>query len=127
MPKARGGLGIRDLATVNKSLLYNTAWNIATNQDHLLTAVLKAKYFSNASFWTAPIHIPKSAFSSSILATKPGFNENCSYQICNGNTNIWSQPWCPIWQHMHDLLNYPNQIQPLPNIVFDFWIPVTRQ
>lgn len=74
-----------------------------------------------------PIHLPKSAFWSSILAIKPSFTDNCSYQICAGNTNILSHPWCPIWEHMHDLIIYPNEVQPLPNIVSDLWIPGTLQ
>lgn len=50
--KENGGLGIRDLEMVNKSLIIHAAYNIANNKNPLLTSVLKAKYFPN-SFWTA--------------------------------------------------------------------------
>jgi hypothetical protein len=48
--KENGGLGIRDLETVNKSLIIHAAYNIADNKNPFLTAVLKAKYFPNSFF-----------------------------------------------------------------------------
>ena len=48
--KENGGLGIRDLYTVNISLLIHAAYDIANNKNPFLTAVLKAKYFHNSSF-----------------------------------------------------------------------------
>jgi hypothetical protein len=64
--KDNGGLGIRDLYTVNKSLIIHAAYNIATDKN-LLTSVLKAKYFSNTSLWKATNSGPRSAFWSSVL------------------------------------------------------------
>lgn len=49
-PKENGGLGIRDLHTVNKSLLIHAAWNVATLKNPMLSAVLKAKYYPHSSF-----------------------------------------------------------------------------
>jgi len=49
-PKENGGLGIRDLYNVNKSLLTQAAWNIATQKNPMLSTVLKAKYYPNSSF-----------------------------------------------------------------------------
>jgi hypothetical protein len=40
--KENGGLGIRDLYIVNKSLLTQASWNIVTNKNPFLTSVLKA-------------------------------------------------------------------------------------
>lgn len=50
-PKNEGGLGVRDLTTVNKSLLLNAAWKIATGKNQFLTDILKSKYHPNSSFW----------------------------------------------------------------------------
>jgi hypothetical protein len=47
--KDNGGLGIRDLYTINRSLLIHAAYDIANNKNHFLTTVLKAKYFHNSS------------------------------------------------------------------------------
>jgi len=49
--KENGGLGIRDLHLVNKSLVIHTAYNIANSKDPFLSAVLKSKYYPHNSFF----------------------------------------------------------------------------
>jgi hypothetical protein len=49
-PTEHGGLDIRDLQTVNKSLIIQSGWNIVTDKNSFLTDILKAKYFPNESF-----------------------------------------------------------------------------
>ena len=68
--KENGGLGIRDLYTVNKSLLTHAAWDIATNKNPFLSSILKAKYYHNGPFWTTNTNGPRSIFWSSILQVK---------------------------------------------------------
>lgn len=65
-PKNEGGLGVRDLLMVNRSLIVHAAWNIATSKNPFLSAILKAKYFCSTSFWLA-----------SNIATLP-FGPQCS-------------------------------------------------
>jgi hypothetical protein len=48
--KDNGGLAIRDIHIVNKSLILNAAWRIATNKGAYLSAVLKSKYYPHNSF-----------------------------------------------------------------------------
>ena len=55
-PKSEGGLGIRNLLDVNKSLVLHSAWLIASNKDPFLTGVLKSKYYPRTSFWKASTH-----------------------------------------------------------------------
>jgi hypothetical protein len=86
--KDNGGLGIRDLHTVNKSLIIRNAYDIATNKNPLLTAVLKSKYFHTSSFWTANRYGPKSIFWSSILQVKKDLIDNATYQLHAGNASI---------------------------------------
>jgi len=78
-PKENGGLGIRDLHTINKSLIIHGAWNIATNKNPFLTVILKAKYFHNSPFWTATADGPRSIFWSSILQVKNNLSSNSIY------------------------------------------------
>jgi hypothetical protein len=61
---------IRDLFTVNKSLLLNAVWKIATGKNQFLSDILKAKYYPNSSFWLAGNHSTKSAFWASITSIK---------------------------------------------------------
>ena len=48
--RQNGGLGIRDLHLVNKSLIMHTAYTLATNKNPFLTEVIKAKCYPNSSF-----------------------------------------------------------------------------
>ncbi|KAG2574598.1 hypothetical protein PVAP13_7KG344340, partial [Panicum virgatum] len=125
-PKSMGGLGIKDLYNVNKSLLLKTAWNIVTEKDPNLTAILKGKYFHKSSFWTAPSSTPKSLFWASILKIRETLTNNCSYQILRGNTTIWNQPWVQCWTNMHNLLSTEQPATALPNSISDLWLPNTK-
>lgn len=55
-------------------------------------AVLKAKYYPNSSFWTA---------------------------ISTGNSSIWSTPWCPVWNNIHDHMLLPVTQLPMPGYYGD--------
>ena len=122
-PKKEGGLGIRDLGTVNKSLLLNAAWKVATGKNEFLSDILKAKYHPNTSFWKAGNSQCKSVFWSSIMSVKDTLIKNCSIQIHKGNSSIWSSPWCSIWEEIHDHIKLPLMIPRLPSYVSDLWEP----
>jgi hypothetical protein len=66
-PYDQGGLGIRDMGLINQSLIINSAWNISTNKNPFLSAILKAKYYPDNNFWTAPNSSFRSVYWSSIL------------------------------------------------------------
>jgi hypothetical protein len=63
-------LGIRDMELINKSLLIHTAWNVITQENPFLSNVLKAKYYTNSSFWNNTTSGPRSVFWSSVLQVK---------------------------------------------------------
>ncbi|WVZ84425.1 hypothetical protein U9M48_031461 [Paspalum notatum var. saurae] len=86
-PKHLGGLGIKNIITVNKSLVTHSAWMIATQKDPFLSDVLKAKYYPH-SFWKAPPTRSRSVFWSSIQNVKNYIQDNCTYQIHEGCPNI---------------------------------------
>lgn len=93
--KDNGGLGIRDLLKVNRSLILHAAWNIATGKGNFLAAILKSKYFPTTSFWLSQNTNCKSIFRASILQMKQTLTDQCITQIHNGNSSIWSTPWFP--------------------------------
>jgi hypothetical protein len=125
-PIEHGGLGTKDMELVNQSRIIHCAWNIATNKNPLLSAILKAKYHPSASFWNAPNSGPRSMFWSSVLQVRHHLNSNAIYQIHNGNSSIWSQPWCPIWNNVHEHLILPIVNSPLLAKVSDLWVPETQ-
>jgi hypothetical protein len=114
-------LGIRDLYSVNKVLLIQAAWNVATHKNPMLLAILKAKYYPNSSFCTGT----KSIFWSSILQVKQELSSNSTLQIHSGNSSIWSTPWCPVWDKIHDHMLLPVTQLPMPTTVSELWHPET--
>lgn len=117
----KSGLGIRNIYTVNKSLVFHSAWLVATNKDPFLTSVLKARYFPNNSFWRASCSGTRSVFWSFILQVKHYLHEQCVVQIHRGNSNIWTDPWFDNWEGIHSHLINPHINRQLPNLVSDLW------
>jgi hypothetical protein len=87
---------------------------------------MKSKYFHNSFFWTAKTDGPRSIFWSSILQVRQNLTQNAIYQIHNGNSSIWSSPWCPIWDSIHNHLRLSVTHTPLPSVVSDLWHPNTH-
>lgn len=108
---------------MNRSLIIHAAYDIANNKNSLLTSIIKAKYFHNSSFWTAKNFGPRSIFWSSIMQVKKELCTNTVAQIHAGNTSIWSAPWCPVWESIHDHLLLPVTTTPLPATASDLWLP----
>ncbi|KAK9684945.1 hypothetical protein RND81_10G244700 [Saponaria officinalis] len=54
-PKCRGGLGFRDFQKFNMALLGKHAWRLATENEGLMTRVLKSRYFPNTSYMEAEL------------------------------------------------------------------------
>ena len=107
-------------------MLINTAWRLAYHPNSTVAKIIKSKYFPYGSFWTAPLYFPKSMFWSSILSIGHHLEQNVTIQLANGNTSIWSQPWCSIWKEMHDRLNLEQSDYQIPDKVSDLWLPNTK-
>jgi len=95
-----------------------------TVKNPLLSAVLKSKYFHSSSFWLIAI-LDQGPFSSylSCRLKKDLCTNTFFFQIHAGNTSIWSTPWCPVWESIHDHLLLPVTTRPLPATAFDLWLP----
>lgn len=68
--KEEGGLGFRNMSHFNISLLAKQGWRIITNQNSLVTRVLKAKYFPNDHFLNSSLKNLSSYTWKSIWAAK---------------------------------------------------------
>jgi hypothetical protein len=125
-PKAQGGLGIRDMELINKSLIIHSAWNVATHKNPFLSNILKAKYYTNSTFWIASTTGPRSIFWSCVLQVKQYLHDNSILQIHARNSSIWSSPWIYSWSTIHDNILLPVTNIPMPSFVSDLWLQGTQ-
>ena len=79
--------------------------------------------FPDSSIWRASANIPKSAFWSSILKVMPLLKSHAFIQISQGNSSIWSTPWCAAWEGIYDhlIIQHSNYIYPAK--ISDIWLP----
>lgn len=122
IPKGAGGLGFRDLSTLNLSLITGLGWRLLTNPEALWAKILKGKYFPNHSFWLAKTYGSKSWTWDSILKVRNIIAKAVQWQLFDGNVSIWNQPWCPDWENIHQNLKEEAMSLNLPNKVADLWI-----
>ena len=54
-PKARGGLGFKNLKAFNLAMLAKQAWRILNNLSSLVARVLKARYFPTGNLLNAKL------------------------------------------------------------------------
>ncbi|XP_021724434.1 uncharacterized protein LOC110691788 [Chenopodium quinoa] len=95
-PKSHGGLGFQDMRNLNRALLAKQAWRIMTNEDSLMSKVLKGKYFPNSSFLEAKISPNMSYTWRSILGARDVLEMGARKVVGDGTTTlIRKDPWIP--------------------------------
>lgn len=93
-PYEEGGLGLRDILTVNKALIIRHVWNIISDRDSLWVKWVKNNRIKGRDFWG--IKIPSSCSWSwrSILKGRKEAALMVRHLIGNGTqTGIWKDPW----------------------------------
>ncbi|KAK9950635.1 hypothetical protein M0R45_006113 [Rubus argutus] len=95
-PKNEGGLGFRDLETLNQAILAKMVWRIALAPTSLVHQVLKGKYFPNASWAEASLGASHSLIWSSLIWGRELLQKGIRWRIQNGNeVHIWGDRWLP--------------------------------
>lgn len=90
----KGGLGIKDLKRFNKALLQKLVWQLATEQDRVWVAIIKAKYFPQESFWGAEDKRGTSNLWKALLENKKDVQNHTIWQVADGNKiDVQGQPW----------------------------------
>ena len=96
--KLEGGMGFRDLALFNDSLLAKQAWRLLKNQDSLFYKVFKAWFFPKCTIMEAK-NSRRGGGSyawSSILHGRDVLVRGCRWRIGNGRiVGIWGSNWLP--------------------------------
>ena len=94
--KLEGGMGFRDIAMFNDSLLAKQAWKLLKNPDSLLHKVFKARFFPNCTFMEAKCLSSGSHAWRSILHGREVLLKGCQWRIGNGKAvSIRQDHWLP--------------------------------
>ena len=94
--KTIGGMGFRDLAMFNDSLLAKQAWRLLHNKSSLFYKVFKARFFPNSSIMEAADSRLGSYARKSILRGRDIIKMGAISRIGSGEKiNIWQQRWLP--------------------------------
>ncbi|KAA3463976.1 reverse transcriptase [Gossypium australe] len=96
IPKAKGGLGFKDLSKFNLALLAKQGWKLIMQPDCLFARVMKAKYFPTGDFMSANLGSYPSYTWRSIWEARQILEEGVGWRIGNGESvNIWNDRWLP--------------------------------
>ncbi|CAJ2678913.1 unnamed protein product [Trifolium pratense] len=116
-PKARGGMGFRDLHAFNMAMVAKQGWNIMTSPNTLVKKVYKARYFPNSSLFDCHLGNNSSYVWRSIWKSRQILMNECRWSIEMGtNIKVMKEPWQRekdgIWVHLP-------QVQSAYNITVD--------
>ena len=90
------GMGFRDLAMFNDSLLAKQAWRLLHDKTSLFYKVFKARFFPNSSIMEAANSRLGTYAWKSILRGRDIIQRGASWRIGSGEKiNIWQQCWLP--------------------------------
>ena len=97
LPKAKGGLGVRKVAEMNKASFLKLGWQSATSSS-LWASQFRRRYFKSNSIWSCQNPIASSCIWKKIRQLSPFINIGSRWQLGNGNLmNIWHDEW---WENI---------------------------
>ena len=87
-------MGFKDLECLNQALLAKQARRLIHSDDCLMSRVMKAKYFENLDFATAPLGAKPSYAWRSILYGRDLLSKGLKRMVGNGRSmKVWTDPW----------------------------------
>lgn len=92
--KANGGLNFRDMEVFNSAILAKQAWRLKQKENHVLSDLYKAKYFSRSDILEAPLGHGTSLAWQRIWSAKSLLKEGLIWRVGTGeNISVWSDKW----------------------------------
>ena len=79
--KEAGGLGFKNLRAFNMAMLAKQGWRLINNTNHLVTGIMKARYFPNSEFLDAKLGDNPSYMWRSIFEAKGALAQGCRKKI----------------------------------------------
>ncbi|KAG6624967.1 hypothetical protein CIPAW_16G063000 [Carya illinoinensis] len=91
-PTSEGGLGVRDIKDVQKSLHMKLAFRLLTS-NNLWADLFRAKYCRNDHVLAQKERPTNSRFWRSMMAIIPEVMENVKISVRGGNSSFWFDKW----------------------------------
>jgi ribonuclease HI len=112
MPKSRGGLGLRQLDTMNKACLLRWGWKLQLNGSDLWSSVLRGKYWRHGGLFDRCKPTDSSLWKS-IVRLAPNLDHYGFWIIRDGQTvSAWNHAWITPGMVIADLdLHIPSVLQ----------------
>ena len=104
-PKARGGMGFRDLELFNLSLFGKHGWRFITNPNLLCARGMKGRYFPDGEFMDAAVPRSSSAMWRAIVAGREALQTGLVKWVGRGSSiSVWEDKWIPSTVTMSPML-----------------------
>ncbi|KAJ3679376.1 hypothetical protein LUZ60_017387 [Juncus effusus] len=99
-PKFKGGLGVRDLQTLNHALILKLMWKLASNNSAIWVDQLRGKYYPRSNFWTTRRASDSSSLWKALMKMRPTIQDVLSWELGNGRSvHAFGQPWFNSWRN----------------------------
>ncbi|GJX68521.1 hypothetical protein Tco_0304248 [Tanacetum coccineum] len=96
-PKAKGGLGIKNLSLWNKAMLVKHLWNLACKKDTLWVKWIHAVKIKGTSIWNVQGCNTDSWGWKNFLSIRDQNFHHAVYKIGNGiNVSMWNDNWAKV-------------------------------
>lgn len=98
--KEEGGMGFKDMAQFNITLLAKQGWRILDNPKSLVTQFFKVKYFSEVDFLKSTLGNNSSYIWWSLWATKGVLVDGLYWKVGTGtNISVYNDAWIPYYRN----------------------------
>ncbi|KAJ4806341.1 RNA-directed DNA polymerase (reverse transcriptase)-related family protein [Rhynchospora pubera] len=100
-PKMKGGLGLRDISVINGAAVMKILWRLASkeHEEKLWVRILKAKYLSRRTLWTAAGASGGTKLWKAVIAMRETLKPNLIWQLGRGDKClVFGEPWFEFWQ-----------------------------
>lgn len=101
--KERGGLGVRDMAIANTTLLGKAVWSIMHHPHKLWVQALANKYLTASSILHAPHRTSDSPVWRGILRARDKIHNGFRFRLGSGDTSVWYADWSGLGALAHQL------------------------
>ncbi|KAJ4753156.1 RNA-directed DNA polymerase (reverse transcriptase)-related family protein [Rhynchospora pubera] len=105
-PKLEGGLGLRDMAVINRAAAMKILWKLAYNEfdNQPWIKILKAKYLVRKSLWLSSTGPSCTKLWRAVMAMRGVLRDNVRWQLGSGDKcHVFGEPWHHFWQHFKPL------------------------